>query len=60
VEQVPPGNYLVVAFDQVQRDLPYGSEEALRPLEGKGRMIHVEAGQKVNVKVKVIVGSDGE
>jgi len=60
VEQVPPGNYLVVAFDQVQRDLPYGSAEALSPLEGKGQMIHVEEGQRVNVKVKVIGGGDGE
>jgi hypothetical protein len=60
MEQVAPGDYLVAAFDQVQQDLPYGSEEALRPLEGKGQAIHVEAGQKVNVRVKVNAGSDGE
>ncbi len=58
--QVPPGDYLVVACEGAQQDLPYGSEEALRSLEGKGQTIHVEAGQSVNVKVKVMAGGEAE
>jgi hypothetical protein len=58
VDQVAPGNYLVVVFDQRQDELAYGSEEALRSLEGKGKMVHVEAEQKVHVDLKVIEGSE--
>lgn len=59
-EQVPPGDYLVVASEGAQLELPYGSEEALRSLEGKGQTIHVEARQSVSVKVKVMAGSEVE
>ena len=60
VEQVPPGAYLVLAYEQgPDQELP-GDEETMRALESKGKVIHVEAGQKVNVKVKMIAGSDGE
>jgi len=58
MQQVSPGNYLLVAFDQVQQDLPYGNEEAMRGLESEGQVIHVESGQKVNVNLKVIAGSE--
>ena len=60
IEQVPPGDYLAVAFEEPQQDLSYGSEEALRGLVTKGQKIHVEAGQKLSLKVKVIAGSEAE
>jgi len=60
MEQVPPGNYVVLAFEQSQEDLPYGNDKAMEALEGKGQVIHVGASQKVNVKVKMIAGSDEE
>jgi hypothetical protein len=59
IQQVAPGNYLVVAFEQPPQDLPYGSEEVVQELSSKGQMIHVQTGQKLNVSVKVI-GSEGD
>ena len=58
--QVPPGDYLLLAFEEEQRDPPSGDEEFLKKMEGKGKVIHVEAGEKVSVKVKVIAGSEEE
>jgi hypothetical protein len=61
IAQVPPGDYLAIAFDQVMQELPYGNEEALRPLLNKGKMIHVEAGQKVNVdNLKLLSAGEAE
>lgn len=59
IDQVPPGSYLVVAFDQPQQDLPSGPGEATQRLMGKGQVIHVGAGQNVHVRVKVL-GSEGK
>jgi hypothetical protein len=63
VSNVPPGEYLVVAYEEGQRDLnlPFGDEEFVKSLEEKGQRIHVDAGDKVaNVRVKVLAGNDGE
>jgi len=57
IAQVPPGDYLVVAFDQLRQDLPSGPGDALQRLMPKGQVIHVEPGQTVTVRIKVI-GSD--
>lgn len=55
MQQVPPGDYMVVAFEEPPQRSPYGDEEAIQGLLSKGgKMIHLEAGEKVNVKVKVI------
>lgn len=55
MQQVPPGDYLVVALKEAEEGVPYGNEEAMEELLSKGgKMIHLEAGRKVNVKVKVI------
>jgi len=60
MQQVPPGDYVALAFAQRQDDLAYGTEEATQRLSNKGgKMIHLEPGQKVSVKVKVI-GDDRE
>jgi hypothetical protein len=60
MQQVPPGDYVALAFAQRQDDLAYGTEEATQRLLNKGgKMIHLEPGQKVSVKVKVI-GDDRE
>lgn len=59
IEQVPPGDYLVVAFaQQREEDLPYGSAETMKTLANKGQTIHLEPGQKVSVKVKLITGEE--
>ena len=60
MQQVPPGDYVALAFAERQDDLTYGTEEATQGLLNKGgKMIHLEPRQKVSVKVKVI-GDDGE
>ena len=52
-QQVPPGTYLVLAFDTPQEDLLNQNQEVLQSLASKGQIIHVEAGQKLNLKLKV-------
>ena len=52
--QLPPGSYLVVAFDQPQQDLPSGPGEAMQRLMSKGQVVRVESGQHVSLRVKVI------
>jgi len=56
--QLPPGDYRVLAFDRPQKDLAYASEEALRKFESKAQVIHVTAGQKERLQLKLIPGSD--
>lgn len=58
-EQVPPGDYLAVAFEQPPEDLPFGSVERMQSLSGKGQMIHLETAQKISLKLK-LVDSEGE
>ena len=63
VSNVPPGDYLVVAYEGGQRDLnlPFADAEFVKGLEEKGQRIHVEAGEKVaNVKVQVLAENEGE
>lgn len=57
-EQLPPGTYRVLAFDREQEDLEYASEEALRKFESKGQIIHIGAGQKERLRLRLIPGSD--
>ena len=59
-EQLPPGAYRVLAFDRAQEDLAYASEEALRKFESKAQVIHVSAGQKERLRLKLIPGSDSQ
>src|SRR6266478_5310207 len=59
-EQLPPGAYRVLAFDRAQEDLAYANEEALRKFDSKAQVIHVTAGQKERLRLKVIPGSDSQ
>ena len=54
VEQLPPGTYHVLAFDSEQEDLAYTNQEALRNFESQGQIIHVTAGQKEHLRLKII------
>ena len=60
VPNVPPGDYLALAYSEVPQDLALGDEEFVKRMEGLGQKVHVEAGEKVSVKLKVIAGSEGE
>jgi hypothetical protein len=59
-EQLPPGAYRVLAFDRAQEDLAYANEEALRKFESKAQVMHVTAGQKERLRLKVIPVSDSQ
>ena len=56
--QIPPGTYRVLAFDNRQSDLAYNDTEAMRKFESKGEVVHLEAGQKEHLKLKLITGGD--
>jgi hypothetical protein len=58
--QLPPGNYRVLAFDSQQNDLAYADPEALRKLESKGQIIHLDAGQKEHLRLRIIPGDDSQ
>src|SRR5579863_229795 len=53
---LPPGSYRVLAFQHHHPNLPYRDAEAMRPYENKGQVIHVEANQKANLQLQLIVG----
>ncbi len=56
--QVPPGAYLVLAFIGQHNGLVYTDPEAMRKLESKGQVIHLEAGQKAHLSLKPIGDGD--
>lgn len=58
LEQVPPGSYRVLAFDQRQENLEYSDAETMRAYQSKGEVIQVIAGQKESLKLKIIPGGD--
>ncbi len=57
-EQLPPGSYRVVVFDRPQQNLEYATEQTVRRFESRGQDISVEAEQKLQIRVKVIPGSE--
>jgi hypothetical protein len=57
-QQLAPGYYLVLAFEQVEQNLTYTNEEEIHALESKGQIIRVEAGQKLNLKLRTVARSD--
>lgn len=60
LQQIPPGDYVLLASAGQREDVPYGNEEGLQGLLNKGaKMVHLEAKQRANVKVPV-VANDGE
>jgi hypothetical protein len=59
-EQLPPGTYLVLAFDSLQEDLAYANQEGLRNFESQGQIIRVAAGQKEHLRLKIISRGDSQ
>jgi hypothetical protein len=59
-EQLPPGSYLVVAFEQQHDDLASTNQETVRKLESQGQIIHVNAGQKERLRLKIIAERDAQ
>jgi len=58
LQQVPPGLYQALAFDQPQPELEYRNAEAMRAYESKGQVVKLLAGQKEQLRVQVIATSE--
>jgi hypothetical protein len=58
LEQVPPGLYQALAFDQPQPELEYHNAEAMREYESRGQVVRLSAGQKEQLRVQVISPSE--
>jgi hypothetical protein len=50
---VAPGNYLVLAFENQQMDLPYRDAEAMKTYEHKGQTVRMVPGQKVKLELQI-------
>jgi hypothetical protein len=59
-EQLPPGSYLVVAFEQQHHELESATEETLHKLQPQGQVIQVNAGQKERLRLKLIVEANSQ
>ena len=53
-----PGDYRILAFANQQLHLPYRDAEAMKAYETRGPVVHLVAGQKVNLQVPLIRDSD--
>jgi len=52
--QLPPGEYLVLAFAERQSDLSLDWQEMVSRLESQGQVIQADARQKIQMRVKMI------
>ena len=57
-EQLPPGIYRVLAFQQQQAELELAGPEVLRKYEAKGQVIHVTASQKERLPTPLVALSE--
>jgi hypothetical protein len=55
---IAPGTYRLLASRSPQLNLPYRDAEAMRAYESKGQVVHLSSGQKVNVQLPAIPGTD--
>ena len=53
-----PGTYRVLAFKNPQPNLPYRDAEAMKAYEAMGQVVHLSPGQKTDVQVQMISGSE--
>lgn len=56
--QIPPGDYQVLAFDRPQPELEYNNEEAMRKYHAQERVIRLVAGQREQLRLRMILGND--
>jgi hypothetical protein len=57
-QQIPPGEYRVLAFERPQPDLEYRNEQAMRKLDSKGQLIRLLPGQKEQLRLHRITETD--
>ena len=57
-EQVPPGLYEALAFDQPQHALEYRNAETMRAYESRGQVVRLSPGQKEQLRLQLISTSE--
>jgi hypothetical protein len=55
--QVPPGDYRALAFEHFPGDFDYQNREAMQPYESKAQELHLTAGQKQQLRLTLVRGS---
>ena len=58
VQQLPPGEYRVLAFDRQQPEFEYEREEALSRYDSKSQLIHVAPGDKQHLRLSLITAAE--
>ena len=53
-QELAPGTYRVLAFDQVQGEIEYRNPEAMQVYDSKGQVVRVVGGQKERVQLQLI------
>lgn len=56
--QIPPGDYRVLAFDRPQPELEYRNDEAMGKYHSVEQVIRLLPGQKEHLRLRTISGSD--
>ncbi len=55
---LPPGEYRVLAFPQVQPELEYRNPDAMRAYDTKGQVVRLAAGQKERLQLQLVSTSE--
>ncbi len=55
---LPPGEYRVLAFPQVQPELEYENPVAMRAYDGKGQVVRLAGGQKERMQLQLVSTSE--
>lgn len=58
LEQIPPGDYQVLALDGAQPELEYRNEEAMQKHHSWGQEVRLGPGQSAQLRLRMITGSD--
>jgi hypothetical protein len=58
LQQIPPGDYQVLAFDREQTELEYRNEGAMRKYESLGQDVRLVPGQDAHLQLHLITGSE--
>jgi hypothetical protein len=55
---MPPGTYRVLAFQRQQSELEYRNPEAMKAYDGKGQVVHIEAGKTEHLQLPLITSNE--
>jgi hypothetical protein len=58
VQQVSPGTYRVLAFEQQQPELEFANQELMSRFDSKAQLISIVAGQSENLRVSLITANE--